>query len=237
MGLNVVFLDKDGEQVSSSLLIGTSITIGGREYFADGDGVYRIKLANKVSNLNRTASITVNKDLPAGKYKIRYTLFTSSDGLHNSAVENSVSNEFDVTVVSADNSIAVDCDDKIKIVDGQTGLNLNNTKINTYLVKYESQLSNPNFRIEVFKRDTSDIDTTGFTSIPFNTLFTNSLTSVRGNEVAFDMGEEAEKSFDFTLQDNLTSGTYRIVFRLYDNDQLIDDDIKYVIVLKNHSTS
>ena len=44
-----------------------------------------------------------------------------------------------------------------------------------------------------------------------------------------------EKDFEFTLNSNLTSGTYRLVFKLYDNDQLIDDDIKYVIVKKKVS--
>ncbi len=235
MGLNVVFIDKDGEKVSSSLLIGTSIHIGTQEYFADGDGVFRIKLANKVSNLNRAASITVNKDLPSGQYTVQYYLFASDDGLHNSYVENSVMEEFTVNVVSADNAIIVDCEDPMKVVDGTTGLNMDNTNINTYTVKYYSHLSNPNFRIEVFKRDVSTIDSTTFTSVPFSQLFTNNLTVVRGNEVSFSMGGDDEKDFNFELQRNLTSGTYRIVFRLYDSDQLIDEETKYVIVKKKTS--
>ena len=46
------------------------------------------------------------------------------------------------------------------------------------------------------------------------------------------MGNQASKNFDFQLQDNLTSGTYRVVFKLYDNNQLIDSDEQYVIVHK-----
>ena len=46
------------------------------------------------------------------------------------------------------------------------------------------------------------------------------------------MGNDTQKSFDFNLVDAPTSGTYRISFKLYDNDQLIDEDIKYVIVKK-----
>ena len=66
-------------------------------------------------------------------------------------------------------------------------------------------------------------------------LFTNNLTVVRGNEVSFSMGGDDEKDFNFELQSNLTSGTYRIVFRLYDSDQLIDEETKYVIVKKKTS--
>ena len=232
MGLNIEFLDSDDEPVSSSLLIGTSIFVGNQEFFADGDGVFRIKLANKVSNLNRNMKIVASQNLPAGQYKIRYTLFASDDGLHNSHKENSVTREFTVTVVSADNSISVDCDDLMKVVNGETGLNLMGTRINTYEVNYESQLTNPNFRIEVLKRKVNSIDSIEYESIPFSSLFTNSLTIVNGNEVRFTMNDDDE-SFDFELQSNLTSGTYKIVFKLYDGNQLIDDDIKYVIVKKN----
>ena len=234
MGLNVVFLDNDGEPVSSSLLIGTSIFIGNQEYFADGDGVFRIKLANKVSNLNKTMKIIANKNLPAGQYTVRYILFASDDGLHNSHQENSVTEEFNVTVVSSDNSISADCDDLMKVVIGETGLNLAGTRTNVYDIKYESQLTNPNFRIEVYKRKVTSIDTTEYDSIPFNQLFTNTMTTVSGNEVSFTMSS-GEESLEFELQNNLTSGTYKIVFKLYDGNQLIDDDIKYVIVKKKLS--
>ncbi len=234
MGLNVVFLDNDGEPVSSSLLIGTSIFIGNQEYFADGDGVFRIKLANKVSNLNKAMKIVANKNLPAGQYTIRYILFASDDGLHNSHQENSVTEEFNVTVVSSDNSISADCDDLMKVVIGETGLNLAGTRTNVYDIKYESQLTNPNFRIEVYKRKVTSIDTTEYDSIPFNQLFTNTMTTVSGNEVSFTMSS-GEESLEFELQNNLTSGTYKIVFKLYDGNQLIDDDIKYVIVKKKLS--
>ena len=233
MGLNVVFIDKDGEQVSSSLLLGTSVSVGNQQYFADGDGIFRIKLSGKVSNLHRTLKITANSDLPAGQYTVRYILFASDDGLHNSDAENSVYQDFVVQVVSADNSITVDCDDKVKVVNGETGLNMLDTRINTYHVKYASELTNPNFRVEVYKRGVATIDATDYNSVPFSQLFTNPFTTVSGNEVSISMDNLAEKDFEFELQENLTSGTYRVVFKLYDNNQLIDDEIKYVIVNKN----
>ena len=232
MGLNVIFINHEGEQVSSSLLVGTSIYIGNREYFADGDGVFRIKLANKVSTLNREAKIVVNKDLPAGSYNIRYTLFASDDGLHNSSTENSVTREFSVVVVGADNSIMVDCNDGVKLVDGASSLNYDGTDTNKYTVKYHSQLSNPNFRIEIYKRDTTTIDSTQFSSVSFQSLFQNTLPIVNGNEVSISMGDDMEKEFEFKLQSSLISGTYRIAFKLYDNNQLIDEEYKYVIVQK-----
>ncbi len=233
MGLNVVFYDNDGEPVSSSLLIGTNIFLDRKQHFADGDGVFRIKLANKVSNLIRESKLTVSKDLPPGEYTVRYTLFASDDGLHNSNAENSVSQEFHVTVVSADHSIMVETADTCKLVDGATSLNMNNSGTNRYTVTYSSSLASPNFRVEVYRRDTSDADSTNYISVPFSQLFKTTLASAGGNEVYITMNGLSSKNFDFELQDDLISGTYRVVFKLYDNNQLIDDDLQYVIVYKN----
>lgn len=231
MGINVSFIDNSGEQVRSSLLVGTSIFIGDKEYFADGDGIFRIKLADKVSSLIRNSYIVVNKDLPSGEYKIRYTLFASEDGLHNSTYENYVIKELPVSVVSSDNYISVDCDDKNKVVDGDTGLNMSGSNTNYYTVKYSSQLSNPNFRINVYKRAIDNESSTEYIQIPFMDLFSNYFRP-NGNGVFFDMDGLNEKRFSFRLKDRLVSGTYKVSFELYDNNQLIDQDISYVIVKK-----
>lgn len=232
MGLNITFLDRNRDPVSSSLLVGTSFFIDNRQYFADGDGVFRIKLANKVSNLIREASLTVYKNLPPGEYTLRYTLFASDDGLHNSNTANSVSREYTVTVVSSDNSLIVNTADFTKLVDGETALNMNDTNTNTYTVKYQSVLTNPNFRVEVYKRSIASQDSLDYVSVPFSQLFQTVLSSAGGNEVYISMDGLSQKNFNFQLQDTLTSGTYRVVFKLYDNNQLIDSDEKYVIVHK-----
>ena len=135
-------------------------------------------------------------------------------------------------VVSSSSYIAVDCDDETKLVYGETGLNHGNTKINTYTVSYISELNNPNFRVEVYKRSTDNINSTVYVSVPFNTLFKNNFTTISGNEKTLPIVEADEQSFDFELADNLTSGTYKVVFKLYDNNQLIDEDTKNVIVQK-----
>ena len=233
MGLNVTIIDRTGEPVSSSLLVGTNIVVGNHEYYADGKGVFRIKLANKVSNINRNLNLVIGRNLPAGNYTVRYTLFASEDGLHNSTYQNSVTEEFNVTVVSSSSYIAVSCEDETKLVYGETGLNHGETRINTYTVEYVSELSNPNFRVEIYKRNTDNINSTVYQSVAFSTLFTNNYTSAgNGNEVILPVVEDDEEDFDFQLATNLTSGTYRVVFRLYDNNQLIDEDIKNVIVQK-----
>lgn len=232
MGINVALYDQDEKIVSSSLLTGTSITIDGNEYFADSDGIFRIKLAGKVSNIKKKISLLTNKDLPPGPYTLRYTLFASDDGLHNSNIQNSVSEDLRIMVVGSDNSIVVNADYNTMIVNGETSLNLQKEIYNSYNVKYSSVLNNPNIRLELFKRDISAIDSASFESVPFSSLFRNALPSYGGNEMRLDMNGLEERKFNFYLKDKPESGTYKLVFRLYDKDQLVDDDIKYVIVKK-----
>jgi hypothetical protein len=235
MGLNISFYNTQGTSVSSSMLMGTTINVDGVEYFADSDGVYRIKLAGKVSNLVRTVSITPGNGLPFEEYTVRFTLFASSDGLHNSNVDSSVYDEYDVVVVNSDNSISVDSADLEKIIDGETLLNLNNSNTNTYLIKYVSNLSNPNLRVELYKRNVDDINSTTYESVPITTLFSNYHSfSALSNEVKLDMDGSGKSTVKFLINDSgITSGSYRLVFRLYDNNQLIDDDVKNLIVKKN----
>ena len=135
-------------------------------------------------------------------------------------------------VVGSDNSIVVNADYNTMIVNGETSLNLQKEIYNSYNVKYSSVLNNPNIRLELFKRDISAIDSASFESVPFSSLFRNALPSYGGNEMRLDMNGLEERKFNFYLKDKPESGTYKLVFRLYDKDQLVDDDIKYVIVKK-----
>ena len=243
MGLNVSIFDNSGTQVSSSLLSGTNIVIDQVPYFADSDGVYRIKLTGKVATIKRTISIYSDALLPAGNYTLKFTLFASADGRHNSHALESEETEIPVTLVGADNSIKVTTNDETKLVYGDTSVNELNLKYNTYVVSYTTVLTNPNVRVSLYKRNIDNKDTTVYTEVDFNTLFSNELTSP--SELSYSAKSTYEKMLKvnagvsntlyFNFNDNLTSGTYKLVFKLYDNNQLIDEEFKYVIVKKKVS--
>ena len=212
------------------MLIGTSITIGNHEYFADGEGVFRIKLANKVSNIVRDTQLFIAKKLPAGNYRIRYTLFASEDGLHNSTYHNSVYQDVNVVVVSAENYISVDCADATKLIYGETSLNHSGGTINAYTIHYHADLENPNFRVKVSKRTIDNVASTTYEPFAFNRLFSTGYAT--SNDTAYITVTENGQTINFRIADNLTSGTYRVAFQLYDNNQLVDEDVKNVIVQK-----
>ena len=240
MGLNVTLFDQTGNQVSSSLLTGTSIEMDGTQYFADSEGVFRIKLSGKVSNLNKSLYFLTDENLPAGNYKMVFTLFASSDGLHNSGGLQYVEREIDVTVVPADNAIRVTGQDQIKIIDGNKRLNENGTSESYYRVTTTQNLTSPNLRVTLYKRNTDNKDDQTYTEINLDQVFVHSynspstygLTPGSPNELIVSNGVNSQTDVRMTYQDTLTSGTYRIVFRLYDQDQLIDEDFEYFIIKK-----
>ncbi len=231
MGINVSLIDSSGSQVSSSVLTGTTIRINNNYYFADSDGVWRINLAGKVSNLNRPVELLTDTTLHPGEYTLRIVLFASSDGLHNSNPERSHTLEVPLTVVGDENAIKVETHDTSKVVDGLTSYNEDKTKINTYDVKIMSVVADPNLRVKVMKRNIDTDTTTEFTTVPFNSLFKTSLSGM-ADEKLLSLNPQEEESFEFELADTLTSGTYRVIFELYDGDYLVDSDFEYVIVTK-----
>lgn len=240
MGLNIFLYDASGNQVSSSMLLGTSIEMDQKLYFVDSDGTWRINLAGKVSNLIKNLKITTDGTVPPGIYTLKLVLFASSDGLHNSSLENAAITEIPITIVGDDNAIVVDTDDKTKVIDGETSLNENKVKINQYKLTYHSVLENPNIRISIYKRNTDTKDSTTYEEVPFNTLFKNTLNSPETlsyiasseHEMILTTNTATTMNFDFEIQKPLMSGTYRIVFKLYDKNQLIEEEIEHVIVTK-----
>lgn len=235
MGINVSLYDSQNIQISSSMLQGTVIKVENKSYFVDGDGIFRIKLAGKVSNLVRNMSIIVDDGVPPGVYTIKFTLFASPDGLHNSSTK-CVEYSKIITVVDDDNALVVTSDDTSKLVNGHTGLNMADKVFNQYTITNKSVLSNPNIRVDLYKRSTENADTINYIEVPFNTLFSDIVTSSNNSayphEIRINANINGTTIYTFSLNNNMTSGTYKLVFRLYDNNQIVDEEVQYVIVSK-----
>ncbi len=234
MGVNIQLFDSQGTSVSSSMLSGTKININGTDYYVDSDGVFRIKLADKVTNVVRNMRITVDSLLPAGNYTMKYSIIASSDGLHASDL-NVPTYTQNIQVISSDNTITVTNDDKTKIFYADTGLNEAGNKINAYQVKYTSTLANANLRLSIYKRKVDTSSDTEYTEIEYSKLFENNLTgtgsTVYPYEVSLPFGV-SPYTIPLTVNPNAKSGTYKLVFKLCDNDQVVDTDETYLIVKK-----
>ena len=240
MGLNVTLYDASGNQVSSSQLTGSSFQMDGTSYFADSEGVFRIKLAGKVSNLNKDLYFLTNEVLPAGTYKMVFSLFASSDGLHNSTNLGATTQEVEITVVPSGNAISVTSNDKNKVVDGYTRLNEQETSTSSFEVRLNENLQDPNLRVVIQKRNIDNKDTRAYTEVDFNQIFKNELsrpealglTSITPEERYIKNDLKTTENISFEYSDILTSGTYRVIFKLYDGNQIIDEDQEYIIIKK-----
>ena len=234
MGVNIQFFNSEGNSVSSSMLSGTKITINNVDYFVDSDGVFRIKLADKVTRLTRNLNITVDSLLPAGNYTVKYSIIASSDGLHTSELDTSSYTE-SIQVVSSNNEITVDNHDKTKIFYSDTGLNELGDDTNSYVIKYTSSLNNTNLRLSVYKRKTNRYDATEYVEIDHTTVIATSLARTMSTtypyEVTIPFGT-SPRSVSLKINENAPSGTYKLVFKLCDGDQVVDTDEAYLIVKK-----
>jgi len=240
MGLNIMFYDSTGNQVSSSLLSSTTIVLDDNTYYVDSNGVFRIKLSDKVSNLTRNMTLTTGLSLPIGTYTMRVSLFASNDGLHNSSDKEATIKDIEITVVGNNNLIIVEAEDTSKLVIGETGLNMADSKEEKFTLTYSSVLKNPNIRIVIYKRDTSSSVSNDYIEYEGYKLFSNSfsypplpLSAQSPHEYIVTQNPTSEMEVIYTLKDELESGTYKIVFKLYDNNQVIDEDYEYIIVRKN----
>ena len=233
MGLNVRLYDSSNNPVASNKLIGTYFVYNGQNFFADADGTFRIKLAGKVSEVSTNLVLVTDDTIDEGTYTLEYTLFASEDGLHNND-DRSVSKTYTVSVISSQSSIVVDCEDEAKLVIGETGMNASGDATNEYSIKVTSGLSNLQVMLEVQKRNIDTIDTVAYSKVSFSSLFSNSFSANSNNEVALGITTSGTHSVTLNINpvDNLTSGTYRLNFKLYDNGVLIDSEYKYVIVDK-----
>ena len=175
----------------------------------------RIKLSDKVSNLTRDMTLTTGLSLSIVTYTMKVTLFASNDGLHNSSDKEATIQNFEITVVGNDNLIVVEAEDTSKLVIGETGLNMAESKEEKFTLKYSSVLKNPNIRIVVYKRDTTSSVSNEYIEYEGYKLFSNSfeypplpLSAQSPHEYIVTRTPTSEMEVVYTLKDVLESGTY-----------------------------
>jgi hypothetical protein len=178
--------------------------------------------------------------LPIGSYTMKITLFASSDGLHNSSDKGETIVEIPIMVIGNDNLIISDAEDTSKLIIGETGLNMAGTNEEVFTLKYASVLENPNIRIAIYKRDTTTATSNEYIEYDGSKIISTNLsypplplTAQTRYEYIITTEPTTDMIVKYNLKENLESGTYKVYFRLYDGNQLIDEDYEYIIIRKN----
>ena len=99
-----------------------------------------------------------------------------------------------------------------------------------FTIHYTSGLSNPNLRISMYRRNYDEVYSSAYEKVDIKDYVTNTLID-RGdyNYLLFDNPHETQTLFLYT-RESLKSGTYKIVFSLYDDNTYIGEVYQYVII-------
>ena len=118
-----------------------------------------------------------------------------------------------------------------KIVDHETGnTTAGNNSISTTL-KYSSSLSNPNIAISLYRRDYSEVFSQDYTLVDLKDYVTTILTPTqREKEYEVSTNPLDSTTYFLLLKSNLVTGTYKLVYKLYDGNTYVGEAYEYLII-------
>ena len=225
LGFQVYLLNGDGHVVSGTDLTGAYFSMDGVDYYPDINGYTHIKLSDKVGNAEKWIIFnTENASIATGEYVFVMETFGSPDGIYYSE---GVSTECrrTITIINSTYGLKVEIDDDTVVFDSVNDKNLK------FTITYTSMLTSPNIRIAMYRRKYDLIYDTNYELVDFQDYIRYELTPTGNtNEYMLINSPRPTNSSQLAMESQLLTGTYRLVFRLYDNDTLIGDVIEYIII-------
>lgn len=229
MGLKISMYDSNNNKVNGTSLMGTIFYIDGVPYSARLDGSVRVHIADFVTNVEKKIRVDLEKSMLAtDRYKIVVESFGSPDGIYYGLTSAGSSTVY-IDIVNENYGISVDTDKENIIIDKDTGFNKNNSNKVTYNIGYTSQFSNPSIRVKLMRRSYSDIYSKNYELVDLGDYILDELELIDNYEYAISQ-LDSNIEFSINLKDNLKTGTYKVVFMLYNNDTYIDEVSNYIII-------
>lgn len=225
MGVQIYIKDNTGKVVSGTDLTGCYFLMDEQRYYPDISGYTHIKLADKVGNTRKWIIFnTENSSLGTGSYTFTFEAFASADGIYYSSGEADYEN-VPITVINSKYGLDPVINDETII------FNANNDKALRFTVNYSSRLDNPNIRLAMYRRKYDTENDTRYELVDFQDYCSYTLTTTNNTkEYLLIVNPSATNGFTYQLEDELLTGTYRLSFRLYDDDTLIGEVNRYIII-------
>ena len=232
LGIKISIYDIDGNKLNLDSLLGINFEIDGQKYYPRVDGTTRIKIADKVTDVLAKIKINTedNTTWATGDYKIVIESFGSSDGIYYGLTA-SDSIELNVTIINLSYGLKVITNDNAKIVDKETGNTVDGTNSLVSTVEYSSVFNNPNITVSLYRRTYDNIYSSEYEKVDLQEYVLNTL-SATDNEmeyVAFNNPNNAQNYF-LRFKPELITGTYKLVYKLYDGENYIGEDYEYIII-------
>lgn len=230
LGVKLSFYDESNNLVTGASLLGFSFTYEGKTYYPRLDGTTRINLASRVANVSSLIKVNTTSSLAPGSYKLVIESFGSYDGIYY-GLTSSDTEIIPIKILNTLYGLSVDMDDKMMIIDKESGNNLLDNNNFVYKVNYDSTLDNPIVRISLYRRDYDSPYSLSYSKVDLLDYFTDSYREANV-EKDYILLENPGTSTDIFMhfKDNLTTGTYKLVFSMYDGNKYIGDVYKYLII-------
>jgi len=225
LGYIVYLKNSEGNVVSGTDLTGAYFSMDGVNYYPDINGYTHIKLSDKVGNTEKWIIFnTENASIATGDYVFVMETFGSEDGIYYSAGNSSILQK-NITIINSTYGLKVDINQNTVVFDSE------NNKRLKFAIRYTSMLNNPNIRISMYRRKYNQVYDTDYELVDLQDYVGLPLTTTNNvNEYLLINNPLANSTMELALDSQLLTGTYRLVFKLYDNNMLIGDVSEYIIV-------
>ena len=232
MGVKLSLYDENDNLVNGASLFGVSFTYNGSTYYPRVDGTVRFNIAPRVTNVAAKIKInTKNSTLASGNYKILIESFGSSDGIYY-GLNASSSTSVNLKVINNIFGMSATMSEKSAIIDAKTGNNLSGTNKVDFTINYDSGLENPNIHISLYRRKYDNVYDMDYDLVDLADYLTSngfSSSNVLKEYICVSNPDEVN-SVSIRFKENLPTGTYKVVFSLYDGNSYIGNIYKYIII-------
>ena len=229
-GIKLSIYDSNGNIVNGSSLLGVIFKYNGITYHPRIDGTVRMNIAERIANISSKIEIdTTHSNLSSGVYTIQIESFGSPDGIYYGLVS-SDTKSVKLTVINSIYGLMVNLNENSVIIDKMTGKTNADNNALVFNIDYSSGLVNPNLRIRLYRRNYDTIYSTEYELVDLQDYVTNNLKVKNEFEYLIVDKPIASQTLFLYLKENLTSGTYKIAFLLYDEDTYIGEVSKYLII-------
>ena len=232
LGIKISIYDNENNRINIDSLLGVYFELDGKKYYPRIDGTTRICIADKVTDILAKLKINTqnNTTWATGDYKIKIESFGSSDGIYYGLTA-SDQMELDLKVINSSYGLKVTTEDKMKIVDKDTGHTLNGNNNFIAKIEYSSVLKNPNIAVSLYRRKYDEVFSQEYELVDLKDYLQDTLISTtRDKEYVVSSNPKTENNYSVILKEKLKSGTYKLVFKLYDNNAYVGEEYEYIII-------
>lgn len=229
LGVKLTILE-GSTPLTSSDLTGIYIELDGNRYYARADGSFRMKIADAVSNvLTNMIVYTTNGSLETATYTFQFETFGSLDGVYFSSAI--ATDSFNMQIINTDYGLLAELDDNSVLIDKTTGFTKNDNNDLNFTIKYQAEFENPKIHVSLYRRDYDNIYTSTYSQVNLADYVSNTLTATSiPNEYLVTDNVQDTQNFNLKLKENLVTGTYKVVFSLYDGENYIGNVEKMIII-------